>query len=107
MYRGLDLDKYLKQKDLTEEKWTEVELRPAAEKRIRNSMVLTAFIEKEKITVNPEEVIEQQNKMLEQFNNPKVKAHFKTPEYLAQINQQMLTKKALEKLVELAEKGKK
>ena len=107
MYRGLDLDKYLKQKDLTEEKWTEVELRPAAEKRIRNSMVLTAFIEKEKTTVNPEEVIEQQNKMLEQFNNPKVKAHFKTPEYLAQINQQMLTKKALEKLVELAEKGKK
>ena len=107
MYRGLDLDKYLKQKNLTEEKWVEVELRPAAEKRIRNSMVLTAFIEKEKITVNPEEVIEQQNKMLEQFNNPKVKAHFKTPEYLAQINQQMLTKKALEKLVELAEKGKK
>lgn len=107
MYRGLDLDKYLKQKNLTEEKWAEVELKPAAEKRIRNSMVLTAFIEKEKITVDPEEAIEQQNKMLEQFNNPKVKAHFKTPEYLAQINQQMLTKKALEKLVELAEKGKK
>ena len=107
MYRGLDLDKYLKQKNLTEDKWVEIELKPAAEKRIRNSMVLTAFIEKEKITVDPEEVVEQQNRMLEQFNNPKVQAHFKTPEYLAQINQQMLTKKALEKLVELAEKGKK
>lgn len=106
-YRNMTLKDYLKQKDLTEAKWEELELKPAAAKRIKNSMVLTALIEQEKITVDPDEVIAKQNKTLEQYNDEKIKEYFRKPEYLAQLNQQLLTEKAIAHLVKLVNKGKK
>ena len=102
-YRGLDLASYLKQEGKTEEQWEKDELRPTAEKRVRNSMVLSQFARQYKVEVTDEEVAEYQAKILARYNNPKMKANFETPEAMRQIRDQLATEKAMQLLADLNE----
>ena len=104
MYRGLDLDGYLAQKKLTKDEWEKQELRPAAEKRIRNSLVISQFAKDNHIEVTTEEIKSYRDKILDRYTNENIRKQFETPEYTRQIAQQLATEKAMAKLVELAGK---
>lgn len=104
MYRGLDLDGYLSQKGMTKEEWEKKELRPAAEKRVRNSLVISQFAKDNHIEVTAEEIKDYRDKILDRYTNENIRKRFETPEYTRQIAQQLATEKAMAKLVELAGK---
>ncbi len=104
MYRGLDLDGYLSQKGMTKEEWEKKELRPAAEKRVRNSLVISQFAKDNHIEVTAEEIKGYRDKILDRYTNENIRKQFETPEYTRQIAQQLATEKAMAKLVELADK---
>ncbi len=104
MYRGLDLDGYLSQKGMTKEEWEKKELRPAAEKRVRNSLVISQFAKDNHIEVTAEEIKSYRDKILDRYTNENIRKQFETPEYTRQIAQQLATEKAMAKLVELADK---
>lgn len=105
MYRGLNLADYLKQAGKTEDDWVENELRPTAEKKVRNQMVLNAFAEKyrEQTTVSDVELAEYQAKILSRYNNPRVKANFETPEAMQNMRNQLATEKTMQLLADLNE----
>lgn len=104
MYRGLDLDGYLSQKGMTKEEWEKKELRPAAEKRVRNSLVISQFAKDNHVEVTAEEIKGYRDKILDRYTNENIRKQFETPEYTRQIAQQLATEKAMAKLVELAGK---
>lgn len=104
MYRGLDLDGYLSQKGMTKEEWEKKELRPAAEKRVRNSLVISQFAKDNHIEVTAEEIKGYRDKILDRYTNENIRKQFETPEYTRQIARQLATEKAMAKLVELAGK---
>ncbi len=104
MYRGLDLVGYLSQKGMTKEEWEKKELRPAAEKRVRNSLVISQFAKDNHIEVTAEEIKGYRDKILDRYTNENIRKQFETPEYTRQIAQQLATEKAMAKLVELAGK---
>lgn len=108
MYRGMDLNSYLEQIGKDEKQWEQEELRPSAEKRIRNSLALRQFIKDYNIEVSDADLDEYQGKILERYNNPKMKANFQTPEARRRMREQLLIDRANAKLAELNEvKGKK
>lgn len=104
MYRGQTLDQYLDQEGLTREDWITKELRPAAEKRVRNSLVMAQLTRDWNITVTDNEVKAQQEKVVAQYSDPSLKARFQTPEANQQIAQQLMAEKTLAHLAELNSK---
>lgn len=106
MYRGMDLKSYLEQMGKDEKRWEEEDLRPSAEKRIRNSLVLRQFIKDYGVEVSEADLDEYQNKIISRYNNPKMQENFKTPEARRQMREQLLIERANAKLAELNE-GKK
>jgi trigger factor len=80
------------------------EVRDAAETRLRRSLVLTRFAEAENITVTHEEIDEEIDKMAASAvqQQDSVRRVFGTQSGHASIERTLLTRKTLEKLVELA-----
>ena len=103
-YRGLTLDKYLEEEKLNREEWVAKELRPAAEKRVRNSLVMAQLTRDWDISVSEEEVDAQQARILMQYNDPSLKARFESPEAKQQIAQQLMAEKTLNKLAQTVTK---
>ncbi|MCL2037869.1 trigger factor [Candidatus Saccharibacteria bacterium] len=101
MYRGLTLEQYLDQEKMTREEWEAKELRPAAEKRTKGSLILSQLSRDWSITATEEEVTAQQAKILAQYNDPQLKERFESAEAKQQIAQQIITEKTLAKLAEL------
>ncbi|MCL2451488.1 trigger factor [Candidatus Saccharibacteria bacterium] len=101
MYRGLTLDKFLEDQELTRDEWLEKELRPMAEKRVRNSMVMVALARQWDIAATDEEVAARQSAMMTQYNDPTLIERFKDPEMARQIAQQIVAEKTLRRLAEL------
>ena len=104
MYRGLTLEKYLEQEKLEHDEWVKKELRPAAEKRVKGSMVIAQLSRDWNITASDEEVVAQQAQILTQYNDPSLKQRFESPEAQRQIAQQIIAEKTLRKLADLNSK---
>ena len=104
MYRGLDLEGYLKQEKLSRDEWIKRDVIPAAEKRVQNSLIITQLSRDWKITATNEEIESQRQKILAQYTEPTIRANFETDEARRQIAQQIITEKTLEKLAKLSSK---
>ena len=100
-YRGLTLEKYLEEQKLSRDEWMEKELRPAAEKRVRNSMVMATLSREWDVTATDEDVAARRSAMMTQYNDPKLLERFNDPEMTRQIAQQIIAEKTLWKLAEL------
>ena len=101
MYRGLTLENYLEEEKLTHEDWVKKELRPAAEKRVRNSLVMAQLTRDWDISVTEDEVAAQQAKIVAQYNDPSLRQRFESEEAKRQLAQQLMADKTLAKLAEL------
>ena len=100
MYRGLTIEQYLEQQKLTRDEWVAKELRPGAEKRVRNSITLAQLTRDWQISATDEEVKAEQQRILAQYTEPALRANFETPEALQQIAQQIVAEKTLNRLAE-------
>jgi trigger factor len=103
-YRGLTLEKYLEQEKINRHQWVAKELRPTAEKRVRNGLVMAELARQWNITATDEEVAASQAGMVAKYNDPNLQQRFSTPEARRQIAQQIVADKTLQRLAQIAAK---
>lgn len=99
-----EIAEYLKNAKKTE-KELEEEIRPLATKRVTQSLVLEKVAEAEKIDVTDAEVdndIESMMKRAQEKDKEKLTEVFNTPQARESVRQTLLTKKTIQRLVEIA-----
>ena len=103
-YRGITLQEYLEQQGMSEADWTEKELKPQAERRVKVGMVLSEVARAENLQVSDEELDLRINLLKGQHQNPQMQAEFDKPEQRRDIASRLLTEKTLNTLVDYATK---
>lgn len=103
LYRGLELDSYLRSNGFKDEDdWREKEVKPAAERRIKASIILNEVTKAENITATDEEIDEHVEVHKRQYaNNPEALKQFETAEVRRDIANHYVTEKAIDKLATL------
>lgn len=103
MYRGLDLQTYLQANGFADEAdWREKEVKPAAEKRVKASLVLNELSKAENITATEAEIDEHVELHKRQYaNNPEVLKQFETKEVRRDIANHYVTEKTIDRLIEI------
>ena len=108
--QGVNLEEYLKSINKTEAELHE-ELHPMATKRVMQSLVLGKVAEAEKVEVSDKEIDEEIEAMLKDATDKKdeLQRALNSPQSRGSIRQILLTRKTVDRLVEIAgsEKGKK
>ena len=105
--QGANLEEYLKSIDKTEEQLHE-EFHPVATRRVTQSLVLGKLAETEKVEVNDKEIDNEIETMLQNAaeNKEELQKAFNTPPSRDSIRQILLTRKTVDRLVEIT-KGEK
>jgi len=106
---GKGLEEYLKRINKTEEELRE-ELRPPATKRVTASLVLGKITEEEKIEVSDSEIdteIENMTKDTDEGKKDKLKGFLNAPQARESIKQTLMTRKTIQRLVEIAKGSEK
>lgn len=105
--QGVNLEEYLKSIDKTEAKLHE-ELHPVATRRVTQSLVLGKVAETEKIAVNDKEIDDEIEATLKNAtkNKEELQRALNAPPSRESIRQILLTRKTVERLVEIATRKK-
>jgi trigger factor len=99
-YRGQSEEQYFKAQGFKDhDDWAAKELKPQAEQRVKNGLVLAELARAENVEVSDAEIDARQKQIVEQYNDPKLVEHFKSPETRRQIANDIAIAKALDKLV--------
>lgn len=99
-FRGLTPEQYYEQREYKDrEDWLAGEVRPEAERRVKNGLVLAELAKLEKIEVSEAEINAAQKQLAEQYTDQKLKDRLDTPESRRNIANRIATEKALGKLV--------
>jgi trigger factor len=100
---NMGLEEYLKRVGKTEEDLRE-ELRPLATKRVTGSLVLGRIAEEEKIEVSDAEINAEMGNMVQSVagNKDEVRKKLDSPQVRDSIEQLLMTRKTIQKLVEIA-----
>jgi trigger factor len=105
-FRGeQELEEYLKSIDKTEEQLHE-ELHPIATQRVTRSLVLGQVVEDEKIEVSEAEIDAEVKRLVDgttENNKDKMEKFLATPEARESMEQSLLTRKTIERLVDIAQ----
>jgi trigger factor len=102
-YQGLKLEQYLENKGFdAKEKWYETEVRPIAISRVQAGLALAELSKIEKLESTAEELEEQVDIYKKQYaKNAKALEQLESTEARRDIANQLVTKKTIERLVEL------
>jgi trigger factor len=93
-------EQYYEQRDYKgRDDWLAGEVRPEAERRVKNGLVLAELAKNEKIEVSESEINAAQKQLSEQYTDQKLKDRLDTPESRRNIANRIATEKALAKLV--------
>lgn len=97
------LERYLASANKTEEQLRE-EMRPTAVKRVTHALVLGKIVEEEKIEANDSDIDTEIEKMVNSAseNKDKLKNFLDTPQSRQSIKQTLITRKTIERLLEIA-----
>ena len=100
---GMKLETYLGYRGLTEEAFRN-ELRPLAEKKVASALVLGKIYEAEKIEVSDSEIDAEVEKMVQGAGEqgPQMREMLASPQAKGTIRQELLTRKTIDRLVEIA-----
>ncbi|MCL0029372.1 trigger factor [Dehalococcoidia bacterium] len=100
---GLDIDEYLKLRNLTREQYRD-QLRPVAEKRVANALVLKKVAEEEKMEVSDSEVDAEVGRRVENAgeDGKRVQEALSSPEARESLRDDLLARKAIDLLVRIA-----
>jgi len=102
--QNLAFDDYLKIEGKNVEEIRD-ELKPAAEERVSRGLVLGQVVEEENLEVDDEEITQEIDRMLESLGdsgNDSLKEVFDTPEGRNRIGMDLLTKKAIDRLMDIS-----
>jgi trigger factor len=105
VYRGQTWEEYLEQQGMTEEEY-KTKARPAAEERVKASLVLSEVADAEQVNITRDELDARMEALKTQYQDPKMQAELETDEARQDIASRMLTEKTIVKLVEYAAKKK-
>ena len=99
-----EFEEYLRTINKTEEELHE-ELRPLATKRVTSSLVLGKVVEEEKIEASDSEIKAEVEKIVEGVtgNKDELQAFLNTPQGQESIKQMLVTRKTMQRLVEIAQ----
>lgn len=103
IYRGLTWEEYLKNQD-TDEEGYKAQARPAAEQRVKASLVLSEIADAEKVTLTSEELESRLQVLKGQYQDPKMQAELATDAARQDIASRLLTEKTIQKIVSYATK---
>ncbi|MFP4641660.1 MAG: trigger factor [Dehalococcoidia bacterium] len=99
---GMQLEDFLRIKGSTEEELRE-ELRPNAEKRVANSLLLNKVSEQENIEVSDEDIdAELERRLQEVGDNQNIRQYMNSEESRERIRNELRMRKTIERLVKLA-----
>ncbi len=102
LYRGMTLQQYLEQQDITEDKWRETELREQAIRRVQVGLALAELSKIEKIDVSKDELNVRLSEMLQRYGNDKqIREQLDTPDARRDLANRLITEKTVDRLVEL------
>jgi trigger factor len=103
--QGLTLELYTQFTGQTEESLRE-QMKPDAEKRVRNALVLEAIAKAENLTVSDEEFEEELQRLADMYQRPveELRTIFSANGYLDDIRTDLLTRKSVQFLVENCKK---
>jgi trigger factor len=106
-YQGMKLDMYLQYTGQTREQFLE-QLKPQAEQRIRNSLVLEAVAEAENIEVTEEDLEKEYQKMADQYRTPveNVKKLFENEDMKGDLKKDVRIRKAADFITDNAKEKK-
>ena len=106
-YQGMKLDMYLQYTGQTREQFLE-QLKPQAEQRIRNSLVLEAVAEAENIEVTEEDLEKEYRKMADQYRTPveNVKKLFENEDMKGDLKKDVRIRKAADFITDNAKEKK-
>ena len=102
--QNLAFDDYLKIEGKNVEEIRD-ELKPAAEERVSRGLVLGQVVEEENLEVDDEEITQEIDRMLESLGdsgNDNLKEVFDTPEGRNRVGMDLLTKKAIDRLMDIS-----
>ena len=100
MYRGMTLEQFLATEKLTHDEWVKRDLRPVAETRTKNSIILAQLAREWKITATDDEVVARQSELMARYTRPELRDQLKQPAAIREIAQQIVTEKTLTKLAQ-------
>jgi len=105
-FGGMQVEDFLRYRGITEEDFRN-ELRPTAENRVRNSLVLNKVHEIESIEITDDEISAEIDRVIEEAGEQgeQVRAMFNAPEARDSIRGRLLTEKTLNNLIEMATSG--
>jgi trigger factor len=100
---GMKLETYLGYRGLTEKDFRD-ELRPIAERRVTNSLVLNKVCEAENIEVSDSEVDAEVERMVQSAGeqSEQMKQIFNSPQTRESLRGELLTSKSIDRLVDIA-----
>ncbi|MCL0089491.1 trigger factor, partial [Dehalococcoidia bacterium] len=100
---GLDIDEYLKLRNLTREQYRD-QLRPVAEKRVANALILKKVAEEEKMEVSDSEVDAEVGRRVENAgeDGKRVQEALSSLEARESLRDDLLARKAIDLLVRIA-----
>jgi trigger factor len=101
--QGMDFQSYLSLSNQTPEAWA-AEVRPQAEERLKRGLLLAEVIEQEELTVEPSEIDARIEEMLEPLGErgEQLREMFSSPNGRMTITEQLLSRKAVERLKAIA-----
>lgn len=101
MYRGMTLEQYLAEQNLTHDEWRTKELREAATRRVQVGLALAELSKAEQIEVSKDELESRLNDLKGQYNERSMQAQMDTPDARRNLANRVLTEKTVDRLVEL------
>ncbi len=101
VYRGQTWQEHLDAEGVTEEEHRK-RLLPDAETRVKAGLILSEIADKEKLTVEPEELKIQLDAYKSQYTDPAMQSELDKPENQQEVAAQLLTAKTINKLVDYA-----
>lgn len=105
MYSGLTLEAYLERMGKTREEWLASDVQEAAEARVKAGLALAELSKVEKVEATFEEVDTRIAQLKEQYGNSKeALAQLESDDVRRDLANQLLTEKAVDRLVELNSK---
>ncbi|MFO8010225.1 MAG: trigger factor [Dehalococcoidia bacterium] len=102
-FGGMQLEDFLRYRGLTEEEFRN-ELRPAAEKRVTQSLVVNKVHEAENITVEEADIDAEIERVVQEAGDEgdQVRAMFDSPDARESMKGRLLTQKTMDRLIEIA-----
>jgi len=103
---GLDIDEFLKLRNLTKEQYRD-QLRPAAEKRVANALILQKVVEEEKLEVTDSEIDVEVGRRVENAGEGReqVQEALSSREARESLRNELVSRKAIDFLVRIATGG--